>query len=180
MKRTSLRTSRAPFLAVALGALLASGPYAASQTTTGEIVGTVTDSTGASIPNADIKIVDEEKGTVSNIKSNSAGEFALTQLIPDDYTVTVEAAGFKSFEQKGVHLVAGEAPEVSAVLPVGSSSQTVVVRADQVPQLKTEHVDVAACSCCCRARYSWDGRMRQTRTRRAPCRFKLTDRPSAA
>ncbi len=144
MKRISLRTSRAPFLAVALGVLLTSGHYAVSQTTTGEIVGTVTDSTGASIPDANIKIVDEEKGTVSNIKSNSAGEFALTQLIADDYTVTVEAAGFKSFEQKGVHVVAGEAPEVSAVLPVGSSSQTVVVRADQVPQLKTEHVDVAA------------------------------------
>ncbi|MGA8938743.1 MAG: TonB-dependent receptor, partial [Acidobacteriaceae bacterium] len=114
-----------------------------SQATTGEIVGTVTDSTGAAIPNASIKITDQEKGTVSNIKSNSAGEFALAQLIPDDYTVDVSEQGFKGFEQKGVHVVAGEAPEVSAVLAIGSSEQTVVVRGDQVPQLKTEHVDVA-------------------------------------
>jgi hypothetical protein len=144
MKKIWISTSRALFFCVALIVLLGSGRRAASQVTTGEIVGTVTDSTGASIPNANIKVVDEEKGTVSNIKSNSAGEFSLAQLIPDNYTVTVEATGFKSFEQKGVHVVAGEAPEVSAVLPVGSSDQTVVVRADQVPQLKTEHVDVAA------------------------------------
>ena len=144
MKRTWLDALRTPFYVVALGVLLGSSHYAMSQATTGEIVGTVTDATGAAVPNANIKIVDEEKGTVSNITSNSAGEFRLAQLIPDDYTVTVEAAGFKGFEQKGVHLVAGEAPEVTAVLAVGSAEQTIVVRADQVPQLKTEHVDVAA------------------------------------
>jgi hypothetical protein len=144
MTKIRFRTFHGSLVAFAAVALLLPGRYAVSQATTGEIVGTVTDSTGASIPNANIKIVDQEKGTVSNITSNSAGEFALAQLIPDDYSVTVEAAGFKSFEQKGIHVVAGEAPEVSAVLPVGSSDQTVVVRADQVPQLKTEHVDVAA------------------------------------
>jgi hypothetical protein len=143
MKRNWFRTLCAPLTVVALVALLGSGRYAMSQATTGEIVGTVTDSTGAAIPNANVKIIDEEKGTISNIKSNSAGEFALTQLIPDSYTVDVAAPGFEAFEQKGVVVVAGEAPEVSAVLPVGSSAQTIVVRADQVPQLKTEHVDVA-------------------------------------
>ncbi|MGA7159287.1 MAG: carboxypeptidase regulatory-like domain-containing protein [Acidobacteriaceae bacterium] len=144
MKRNWFSALRTPMSLVALAVLLGSGRYAVSQATTGEIVGTVTDSTGAAIPNAMIKITDEEKGTTSNIKSNSAGEFALAQLIPDDYTVAVEAPGFKGFEQKGVHVVAGEAPSVTAVLPIGSSNQTVVVRADQVPQLKTEHVDVAA------------------------------------
>lgn len=143
MKENWLRKLQSVSVVVIVAAAFVSCRHVAAQTTTGEIVGTVTDSTGASIPNANIKIVDEEKGTVSNIKSNSSGEFALTQLIPDDYTVTVEAAGFKTFQQKGIHLVAGEAPEVSAVLPIGSSDQTVVVRADQVPQLKTEHVDVA-------------------------------------
>ena len=144
MKRVWLGLVRAPLFAMAVGVLLGSTHFAMAQATTGEIVGTVTDPTGAAIPNASIKIVDEQKGTVSNITSNSAGEFSLAQLIPDDYTVTVEAAGFKGFEQKGVHVVADETPEVSAVLSVGSSEQTVVVRADQVPQLKTEHVDVAA------------------------------------
>ena len=143
MTKNWIHALRTPITVVALGAFLGAGRYAMSQATTGEIVGTVTDSTGAAIPNANVKIVDQEKGTISNIKSNSAGEFALAQLIPDDYTVDVTAPGFKGFEQKGVHVVAGEAPEVSAVLPVGSSDQTVVVRADQVPQLKTEHVDVA-------------------------------------
>jgi hypothetical protein len=145
MKRDWLRPLRTPLLVIAVGVLLGSGRMAMSQsTTTGRIVGTVTDATGAAIPNADITITDQDKGTVSKIKSNSAGEFSLGQLIPDTYSVQVSAPGFKSFEQKGLPVIADEAPEVTAILSVGNADQTVVVNADQVPELKTERVDVAA------------------------------------
>lgn len=132
-----------PLVLLAGFALLLPGSRAMAQATTGEIVGTVTDATGAAIPNADVTVMDESKGTSSKMKSNSAGEFTATQLIPDNYSVKVEASGFQSFEQHGVHVAADEAPEVRAVLPVGSSTQTVQVLADQVPQLKTDHTDVA-------------------------------------
>ena len=142
MKRIWLHL-RTPLHSVAVAALLLSGPYALSQATTGQIVGTVTDSTGAAIPNANIVITDVSKGTSSKLSSNSAGEFTLAQLIPDTYEIKVEAAGFKGYDQKGVVVVADTAATVSAVLPVGSSEQTVEVLADQVPQLKTDRADVS-------------------------------------
>ena len=134
---------RTTLLAVAGVALLLSGPYAQSQATTGQIVGTVTDPTGAAIPGAKIVITDVAKGTSSSLTSNSAGEFTLAQLIPDTYAVKVEAPGFKGFDQKGVIVVADTAASISAVLSVGSSDQTVEVLADQVPQLKTDRADVS-------------------------------------
>ncbi len=144
MKKDWLRQLRTPLLVIAVAALLGSGRMAMSQsTTTGRIVGTVTDATGAAIPNADITITDQNKGTVSKIKSNSSGEFSLGQLIPDTYSVQVSAPGFKRFEQKGLPVIADEAPEVTAILAVGNTDQTVVVNADQVPELKTERVDVS-------------------------------------
>jgi hypothetical protein len=142
MKRNwlSLRTS---LLAVAIVALLLSGQRAYSQATTGQIVGTVQDSTGAAIPNASIVITDVSKGTATKITSNAAGEFRVAQLIPDTYSIKVEAPGFKGFEQKGVVVVEDSAASVAAVLSVGSSDQTVEVLADQVPQLKTDRADVS-------------------------------------
>lgn len=134
---------RVSLYAMAIAAFLLSGPYALSQATTGQIVGTVTDPTGAAIPSAKITITDVSKGTSSTLTSNSAGEFTLAQLIPDTYSVKVEAPGFKGFNQQGVVVVADTAASVSAVLTVGSSDQTVQVLADQVPQLKTDRADVS-------------------------------------
>ena len=143
MKRNWVRQICIPLWAAAIAGLLAMGPRALAQATTGQIVGTVTDATGASIPSAQVTVTDEAKGTSSTLKSNSAGEFTAAQLIPDSYTVKVEAQGFKIFVQKGVVVVADEAPEVRAVLAVGNQTQTVEVLADQVPQLKTDRADVA-------------------------------------
>ena len=134
---------RVPLQTVAVAALLLSGPYALSQATTGQIVGTVTDATGAAIPNANIVITDVAKGTSSTVTSNGAGEFKQAQLIPDTYEIKVTAAGFNGYDQKGVVVVADTAATVAAILPVGSSEQTVQVLADQVPQLKTDRADVS-------------------------------------
>jgi len=134
---------RASLLALAVFALLLSSPHALAQATTGQIIGTVTDPTGAAIPGAKITITDVSKGTTSTLTSNGAGEFAQAQLIPDTYTVKVEAPGFQGFSRQGVVVVADTAASVPAVLTVGSSSQTVEVLADQVPQLKTDRADVS-------------------------------------
>jgi hypothetical protein len=109
----------------------------------GQILGTVTDSTGAAIPGATITVTDVAKGTSVSIESNGAGEFTAEHLIPDTYSVKVSATGFKGFEQTGVQVFADAAPKVAAVLAVGGSDQVVEVSADTVPQLKTDRADVA-------------------------------------
>ena len=131
-------------LTVAVAAvLLASGHSVLAQAVFGEIRGTVTDSTGAAIPDAIVIVTDVAKGTSVTVSSNGSGDFTASHLIPDTYSVKVTASGFKGFQQTGLDLHADTALNVAAVLSVGASDQTVEVSADQVPQLKTDRADVS-------------------------------------
>ncbi|MBB5056962.1 hypothetical protein HDF16_001647 [Granulicella aggregans] len=123
--------------------LLASGHSALAQAIFGQIAGTVTDSTGAAIPNATVVVSDVAKGTSITVTSNGDGQFTASHLIPDTYSVKVSAQGFKGFEQKGMEVHADDSLNVAAILTIGSSDQVVEVSADQVPQLKTDRADVA-------------------------------------
>ena len=130
------------FTAVCLLALSQSS-VAFGQAVYGSIYGTVTDATRAIVPNATVTVTDVAKGTTATTQSNSSGEFRVDHLIPDLYDVSVTASGFQGFSQKGVQLFADTSVKVEAVLKVGASDVTVEVRADSVPQLKTDRADVA-------------------------------------
>ena len=114
-----------------------------AQAVYGSIVGTVTDTTGAAVPNATVMITDVAKGTSVTLQSNGAGEFTGEHLIPDVYSVKVSVAGFKTFTQTDIHLFADTTTKVVAAMEVGGADQTVTVNADQVPQLKSDRADVA-------------------------------------
>src|SRR3979411_1836126 len=73
---------------------LANRPVIA-QVTTGSILGTVHDSTGAVVPNATITITDTAKGTTSTKQTDASGDYNVPFLIPGTYTVSVEMPGFK-------------------------------------------------------------------------------------
>jgi hypothetical protein len=109
----------------------------------GQIIGTVTDATGAAIPNATVIVTDVSKGTSVSLTSNSSGEFLVQHLVPDTYDVKVSAAGFKGYQTKGLLIHADDSASINAILPVGTSDQVVEVNADSVPQLKTDRSDVA-------------------------------------
>ena len=130
-------------LAGALVLFAGSGSNAAAQAIYGQILGTVTDATGAAVPGATVTVIDVSKGTSVNLQSNDSGEFTASHLIPDVYSIKVTAPGFKGYEQKDLQVFADTSPKVVAVLAVGGSDQTVEVNADQVPQLKTDKTDVA-------------------------------------
>ena len=143
MRNDLARSSWLSLVLFAVTAFLISAPRAIAQAVFGQIVGTVTDSTGAAIPGATVTVTDVAKGTVDTMQSNAAGQFTIDHLIPDIYNVKVSAAGFKSFEQSGIQVYADTSPSVRAVLIVGASDQTVEVNAEDVPQLKTDRADVA-------------------------------------
>jgi hypothetical protein len=109
----------------------------------GSINGTVTDNTGAVVPNATITVTDVSKGTSIEVKSNPSGEYLVEHLIPDTYNVRVEAQGFQAFAATGVLVQADTSPKIDAALKIGESSQTVNVSADSIPELKTDRADVA-------------------------------------
>jgi hypothetical protein len=123
--------------------LLSLSPAAFGQAVYGSIYGTVTDSTGAAVPDATVTVTDEAKGTSVNVQSNGSGDFTIEHLIPDVYDVKVEAKGFKGYQQKGIQLFADTSIKVTPALTVGGSEQTVEVNADAVPQLKTDRADVS-------------------------------------
>ena len=143
MSQNLVRRTRLKLVAGLIVGLLAFGQSAKAQAVFGQIQGTVTDSTGAAIPNATITVIDIAKGTTVTLTSNGVGEFTVDHLIPDSYTIKVSATGFKGYEVKALQVFADTTPKVSAVLTVGEQSQTIEVNASDVPQLKTDRADVA-------------------------------------
>ena len=103
----------------------------------------MTDASGAAIPGATVTVTDEAKGTSVTAKSNESGGYSIEHLIPDLYTVKVEATGFKGFETNHLQLLADTSPKVDAAMQTGGASETVNVNADAIPQLKTDRADVA-------------------------------------
>jgi hypothetical protein len=117
---------------------------ASAQSVYGSIFGTVSDKSGAVIPNATITVTDEAKGTVVTVTSNGSGDYSVPHLIPDVYDLKVVAKGFKPFGTNGIQVLADTAPRIDPTLDVGSDTGTTVeVNADAVPLLKTEKADVA-------------------------------------
>jgi Carboxypeptidase regulatory-like domain/TonB dependent receptor len=103
---------------------------AQAQTFRGGISGTVTDSSGAAVPNATIKAVEGSTGTANDTISSSAGDFNYANLPIGSYTVTVTAPGFNTAKYDKVSVTASTTYELSVKLAVASSSQTVEVTAD--------------------------------------------------
>ena len=109
----------------------------------GSIFGTITDTTGAVVPNATVTVTDTAKGTSVTAQSNASGEFTVEHLIPDVYDVKIAAQGFKGYTQTGIQLYADTSTKVAAALTIGDAAgESVTVSADAVPQLKTDRADV--------------------------------------
>ena len=117
-------------------------PKASAQAVYGSIIGTVTDPQGAAVPNAKVTVIDQRKGVSDNTATNGDGNYAMNHLIPDVYTIRVEAPGFKVSEQKDIVVSADVASRVDLQFQVGSTTESVEVTAE-TPQLKTDRADIA-------------------------------------
>src|ERR1051325_336716 len=73
--------------------LLLIGGHALAQSPTGQISGTIQDSSGATIPEANVTLTNQDTGSTRTIASNSSGDFVFTALRPGTYTVRVEKSG---------------------------------------------------------------------------------------
>src|ERR1051325_7404986 len=108
----------------------------------GNIVGTVTDSSGAAIPNAKVTIRDVGKGVSYTTSTNEAGNYSQIHLIVGHYEVRVEAKGFDSFVQQNVNVDVDASPQINAQLHPGAVGETVNVSAEAA-LLKTEKSDIS-------------------------------------
>ena len=94
--------------------------FALAQRDFGTITGTVTDPTGAVVPNAAITITEDATGQSYKIRATDTGDYSRPALKPGIYTVAAEAPGFRRMAQKNVIVTAGEITGVPLALAVGN------------------------------------------------------------
>jgi Carboxypeptidase regulatory-like domain len=107
----------------------------------GNIIGTVTDAQGNAVVGAKVTVTSIAKKTVEEVVTNESGNFAVTHLIPDAYSVKIEATGFKAYGVPSVQVSADTSARVDGSLQVGEVTQTIEVTGE-VPQLQTDRADV--------------------------------------
>jgi hypothetical protein len=105
-------------------------PRASAQEAT--IVGTVTDPSGAAVPNATIAVTNVDTGITRSTTSNQDGQYVAPDLVIGHYTVHVNATGFKAAEEKGITLDVGDRTRADFKLVVGSTQEEVTVEANAV------------------------------------------------
>ena len=98
---------------------------------TATVAGSVKDQQGGIIPGATVTLISESQGTTVVAQSGVTGDFVMTNVPADTYTVRVELTGFKTSERKGVLVAIGDRVAVGAMtLEVGTLAETVLVSGD--------------------------------------------------
>jgi hypothetical protein len=121
--------------------LLLTGLSAYSQTIDGQISGRVLDPQGAAIASASVTVNESTKGIKNTVKTAGSGDFTLTSLQPGNYSLTVEAPGFKKLVRPDVALNPNEKLAVgSLTLEVGAVTESIEVTA-QAALLQTDSVE---------------------------------------
>ena len=115
------------FLCTFIACLAIVSGYAVGQTTTGSIYGTVTDQSGAVVPNAAVTVTSVQTGIVQTGTTNESGNYLFPVVPTGDYTVSVQSTGFATQTQSATHLDTNQNLNASFKLRPGSASQSITV-----------------------------------------------------
>ena len=119
---------------IALGVLFVMS--VAAQSDRGTITGTISDPTGAVIPNAPVDVRNVDTGATYQVGASNTGNYVV-QLPTGKYELSVTVAGFKKFVRQNLVLPVAQTLRVDIVLEVGSATESVTVT-EAAPLLKTE------------------------------------------
>lgn len=112
-----------------------------AQTTSTEILGLVTDSSGSVVPGAKVTITRVATGEKRTVETNAAGEYSFPLIEIGDYNVHVTMQGFKAQTVTGLHVELQQKARVNVTLEVGQVTDSVEVSAQAIA-LKTEDASV--------------------------------------
>ncbi|MBV9441627.1 MAG: carboxypeptidase regulatory-like domain-containing protein, partial [Acidobacteriaceae bacterium] len=98
-----------------------------AQAISGNLVGTVLDSTGATVPNATVTARNTGTDIKSTVNTNANGEYRLNNLLPGTYDLTVSASGFSASTTRNVAVQLNQTTTIPVTLQVGTVSTSVVV-----------------------------------------------------
>src|SRR3984893_874705 len=124
-----------PAFAIAVCLLFAVASFA--QLPTAKIVGTVKDSSGASVPNASVRVTNVDTNITRTLMTDAHGSYIVPELPTGNYQVEVTASGFKAAVRKGITLEVADAPVINFTLEVGATEQQVVV-SSEIPMVNTQ------------------------------------------
>src|SRR5882757_1614184 len=111
-----------------------------AQETRGSVSGIVSDTSGAVVAGATLRLTNAETGVVLTATSNEAGLYRFLFLNPGKYKVVASAAGFKTFERGNIPLSVSEAGTLPVVLEVGAQTDRITVSAE-APLIEAEKAD---------------------------------------
>ncbi len=133
---------RVACLALAVFSLLMLPSLSAfGQVDEGAISGTVTDSTGAVVPNAKVVLLNTDQGIQLQSVTGTSGEYSFSPVRIGNYSVTVSAPGFSATTQQHITVAVSQQVQVNVQLTLGEASQTVEVTTAP-PQLQTADASV--------------------------------------
>jgi len=108
-----------------------------AQTSYGSIIGSVTDPSGAVVPDAQVSLTNTGTNVTQVATTSGSGTYSFVNLNPGTYSATVSKANFESFTQNAIDVQVGGATRVNVALTVGNVGETVTVTASQA-QLQTD------------------------------------------
>jgi hypothetical protein len=115
-------------------------PSFAQSITAGDVTGTVTDPSGASVPKATVTLTNTSTNASQKITTNAEGSFRFAFVPPGNYKVLVSAAGFQDQERPGVIVTAGQPSNVAMQLAVAGAAQIMNV-VEGASVLQTQNAD---------------------------------------
>src|SRR5215469_3233845 len=136
------RKSLTATVSVCLGLLLCCS-RALGQSVYGEMSGTFTDLSDAPIAGASVTVTSVEKGTKFRSTTNRSGNFSVTHLLPDTYSLTVQSEGFKTLQETGIPVFADQSSRINGKLSKGNAADVTAAAAGEVSILKTDRTDVS-------------------------------------
>jgi len=108
----------------------------------GSLHGTVTDTTGAAVPQATVTVTDLATDVSRTTKTDNNGAFTVAQLSPGTYKVEVEKPGFKKYLEPSVTVLVATSTTLEVRLNLGTVTQTVIIESAATPSLNTEDATV--------------------------------------
>src|SRR6202163_2831490 len=126
LKNYSKKAGMTLFTCLTLFVMLRSSPVFA-QVSGATLAGTVSDASGAVIPDAHVAIRNVATGQVRAVTTDAAGFYTAPNLLPDSYEVTVTAPGFSTEVRSGITLTVGAQQLLNITMQVGQATQTVQV-----------------------------------------------------
>ncbi|MFN0122899.1 MAG: carboxypeptidase regulatory-like domain-containing protein, partial [Blastocatellia bacterium] len=124
-----------------MAVLLALSTLAMAQLSTGSLSGTITDSSGAAVPNAKVIAKQDSSGRALETITTGSGLYVFANLEPGQYTLTIEAQGFKKLSRTNVIIAIGNRSTVDAPLETGSINDVVTIT-DTAPLLQTATTEI--------------------------------------